>query len=189
MDKLLAIKRGDQRIFAEVFEMFYQKTFGFFMIRTHKNREESKELTQLTYIKLWQTRHTLSEEHSLEKQLFIIAKYTLIDFIRKESTFQKVKENTIENTALQTSIAEFRTSSYESTDYVSAILEELPPVRKKVLLMKILQGYSNREIAGILSISIKTVEDHITKGLQELRRHNLSYISFIFFFILHQPPQ
>lgn len=104
MDKLLAIKRGDQRIFAEVFEMFYQKTFGFFMIRTHKNREESKELTQLTYIKLWQTRHTLSEEHSLEKQLFIIAKYTLIDFICKESTSQKVKEKTIESTALHACI-------------------------------------------------------------------------------------
>jgi DNA-directed RNA polymerase specialized sigma24 family protein len=78
MDKLLGIKRGDQRIFAEVFETFYQKTFGFFMIRTHRNGEISGELTQLTYIKLWQTKHTLSEEHSLEKQLLLVLGFSQV---------------------------------------------------------------------------------------------------------------
>jgi RNA polymerase sigma-70 factor (ECF subfamily) len=184
MDKLLAIKRGDQKAFAEVFEASYQKTFGFFMVRTKRDRELSKELTQLTYIKLWQSKHTLSEDHSLDKQLFIIAKYTLIDFIRKEATVQKTKESAIKNIKLQNEFTDFSTTSFESTDYVSAILKELPPVKKKVLQLKILQGYTNAEIAGLLSISVKTVEDHVTKGLLKLRSKDIVFVAFTFFFIL-----
>jgi RNA polymerase sigma-70 factor (ECF subfamily) len=185
MNKLSAIKRGDQKAFAEVFETSYQKMFGFFMVRTKKDRELSKELTQLTYIKLWQSKHTLSEDHSLEKQLFIIAKYTLIDFIRKEATVQKTKESVTKNNESQSKLTDFNTSPFESTDYVSAILKELPPVRKKILQLKILQGYTNAEIAGLLSISVKTVEDHVTKGLLKLRSKDIVFVAFTFFFILH----
>ncbi len=184
MDKLLAIKRGDQKTFEEVFETTYQKTFVFFMVRTHSNRDLSKELTQLTYIKLWQSKHTLSEAHSLDKQLFIIAKYTLIYFVRREATVQKTRDAAVKNPGLQELTADFTTTSFESTDYVSAVLKELPPVRKKVLQMKILQGYSNREIAGLLSISVKTVEDHVSKGLHTLRNRNIAFLAFTFFFLL-----
>ncbi len=184
MEKIEAIKKGNQKIFGEVFEMFHEKIFGFFMQRTNKDRELSKELTQLTFIKLWQSKHTLSEAHPIDKQLFIMAKHAFVDFIRREAKQAKTKEVISKNNMLQTVIADFNNTMFEGNDYVITQLKTLSPARKKVLQMKVLYGYSNKQIAASLSISIKTVEDHITKGLTELRSHATLSMPLIAFFIL-----
>jgi RNA polymerase sigma factor (sigma-70 family) len=184
MENIDAIKKGNQKIFGEVFETFHEKVFGFFMQRNNKDRELSKELTQLTFIKLWQSKHTLSESFPFDKQLFIMAKHTLIDFIRKEAIQAKTKDVLNKKSLLQPVMADFSDTMFEGNDYVITQLKVLPPVRKKVLQMKVLYGYSNKQIASSLSISIKTVEDHITKGLNELRSHATLSLPLIAFFIL-----
>ncbi len=169
MEKIAAIKKGDVRAFTDVFDACYQKTFQFFMGRTKMNRELSKDLTQLTFIKVWQSKHTLSEEHSLDKQLFVIARCTLIDHIRKEATERGVKMEVSRKALSPVPSVDMQTSSFETNDAVFAMLKQLPPARKKIMQMKFVYGYTNSEIAGLLSISIKTVEDHVTKGLHDLR--------------------
>jgi RNA polymerase sigma factor (sigma-70 family) len=51
------------------------------------------------------------------------------------------------------------------TRYDQAIAR-LPPQCQRVFVMRKVYGYSHREIAGMLSISIKTVENHISTGLK-----------------------
>ncbi|MBS1663689.1 MAG: sigma-70 family RNA polymerase sigma factor [Bacteroidetes bacterium] len=182
MEVVEAIKRGDQRVFTEVFDAFHGKVFGFFLTRFHGDRDLAMELTQLTYIKLWQSRHTLSLLHPLDKQLFIIAKYTLIDHLRKEARFSKLKQKAAAGAGPEGTEAQH--TLFEGQDYVMTRLRGLPPTRRKVLQLKVLQGYSNKEIASHLSISVKTVEDHVTKGLSELRTASLASVSLTFFYLL-----
>ena len=182
METIEAVKNGDHQVFSEVFDKFHGKVFGFFMNRTGNDRELSKELAQLTYIKLWQSRHTLSLAHPMDKQLFIMAKYTLIDHIRREAKAERSKEAVPEQM-----LTEFSNTLFESKDYVIAKLRQLPPTRKKILQMKVLNGYSNKEIASLLSISINTVEDHITKGLKELRTTTTLSVTLVLFFLLDHP--
>lgn len=184
MEIVEAVKKGDSNAFSMVFEQFHERVFGFFMNRTHGNREEAKELTQLTYIKLWQSRHTLSLSYPIDKQLFMMAKHTLVDYIRREARAEKSKAAaTAAQTAAQ-AVTEFSNTFFEGKDYVTARLKQLPPTRKKILQLKMLNGYSNKEIAGLLSISVKTVEDHVTKGLHELRTTTTLSIPFLLFFLL-----
>lgn len=75
---------------------------------------------------------------------------------------------------------------FEGTNYINTLLKKLPPTRKKILRLKFVYGYSNREIAEILSISVKTVEDHVTKGLKELRNHPEVSVAFTLFFCASQ---
>ena len=51
------------------------------------------------------------------------------------------------------------------TRYDEAIAR-LPPQCRRVFVMRKVYGYSHREIAAMLSISIKTVENHISTGLK-----------------------
>lgn len=189
MDKILAIQQGDTIAFAQAFDMYYKKTFGFFMNRTQKNRELCKELTQLTYIKLWQGRHTLSQQHPLEKQLFIMAKYTLIDYMRRQASQRKTTDAVMQAVpqAAAEAAGEAQATQFETNDYISSMLKKLPPTRQKVLQLKYLYGYSNKEIASQLSVSIKTVEDHVTKGLSQLRTHTALPAAFILFFVTSLP--
>lgn len=187
MELIQALKQGDQLVFARIFDLFHQKAFGFFMNRLDKDRELAKELTQLCFIKLWQSRHSLSEQHSLDRQLFTIAKTTLIDFIRKESRKSKLRKVIERNQEGVVRMQEEGISGFEQRDYLSQVLHRLPPARKKILQLKYLYGYSNREIADQLSISIKTVEDHVTKGLHELKLHSQLPVVFCLFFLVASP--
>src|ERR1700744_1909376 len=86
--KLLAIKEGDHGAFIEVYHAIHAKLFRFFLKKTFLH-DTAKDLTQQCFIRLWQFRHTLSPDHALEKQIFIIARSLLINHIKKETAQRK----------------------------------------------------------------------------------------------------
>jgi RNA polymerase sigma-70 factor (ECF subfamily) len=60
-------------------------------------------------------------------------------------------------------------ADFEASDHLLSLTRSLPPVRKRVFLLSRIQGHSYKEIAELLSISLKTVEDHMTKALRHIR--------------------
>lgn len=169
MNDISGIRDGDAGMFRAVYDQLHVKVFRYFFKRTTLH-ETATELTQQLFIKLWQSRHTLSHDYSLEVQLFTMANSVLIDHLRKEATnrknyhsvadFDPVAEARYEPAAYQ---------SLEASDYFRLAVHKLPPVRRKVFILKILHGFSNQEIAVRLSVSVKTVEDHLWKAVRHIR--------------------
>ena len=60
-------------------------------------------------------------------------------------------------------------------------IDLLPTKCKEVFLKSRFEGLKNREIAQELSISKKTVDNHISKGLSILKIHLKEFISIIVF--------
>lgn len=185
MNEITAIKEGIEPAFVKVYEDFHVKAFRFFFKST-RDHETSRELTQQTFIKLWRSRHTLSEAFSLDTQLYTIAGTILIDHIRKESARKKLfavlrKEASPE----KNHSAAFPAASFEKSDYLSTVVERLPPVRKKVIILKTQRGFSNEEIARELSISVKTVEIHVTKAIRQIRSFGTLILILLAFFRGH----
>jgi RNA polymerase sigma-70 factor (ECF subfamily) len=54
---------------------------------------------------------------------------------------------------------------------ISGLMHKMPVVQKKVFEMSRFEGMSYRDIAATLSISVKTVETHISRALNYLRQH------------------
>lgn len=162
------IKKGDQVAFQAVYDQYHAKLFHYFLKRTRTD-EVAKDLTQQAFIKLWQSRHTLSDAWSLDTQLFTIASSVYIDHLRRQSVERKYQHRIEVEWQEETAMSCSAHSEYESADYLDAVSENLPPIRKNVFMMKIAKGYSNKEIAEQLSVSIKTVEDHYSKALKHVR--------------------
>jgi RNA polymerase sigma factor (sigma-70 family) len=168
LPKLLSIKEGDHTAFLGLYNTLHIKIFRFFLKRVSLH-DTAKDLTQQCFIRLWQFRQTLSEEHSLEKQVFIIARNLLINHIKKEATHNRLKlihSQSLGKDIIQPSHA----VRFEVSNEVSAAIETLPPVRKKIIMLKAFHGCSNKEIASQMSISIKTVEDHVSKAFRHIRQ-------------------
>ncbi|MDP4128799.1 MAG: sigma-70 family RNA polymerase sigma factor [Bacteroidota bacterium] len=184
MNEITAIREGIDAAFVKAYEGFHIKTFRFFLkrVRTH---EMAKELTQQTFIKLWSSRHTLVDAYSLDTQLFTIAGSILIDHLRKQAVLNKLhailNEDRIQEISQQSPSPAI---ALEKSDYLSVVVSKLPPVRKKVILLKTMHGFSNKEIARELSISVKTVESHVTKALRQIKSLSLFLFTLLSFFFI-----
>jgi RNA polymerase sigma-70 factor (ECF subfamily) len=179
---IAALKEGDELVFTELFNQYHPKVYFYILSKT-RSEYIAEETTQLTFIKLWNYRSSLDESLPLSKQLFRIAKTTLIDILRKESSLSKLSTE-------DTHPKEFLVNDSDVLDAkelqqkVDHIVRQMPPVRRRVFELSRYESKSHKEIAQILSISVKTVENHIALAIKQLRRFLnllLIWITFLFF--------
>ncbi|MCU7694440.1 RNA polymerase sigma factor [Haoranjiania flava] len=182
MNIVYALKEGDEVVFKEVFEEYFGKLYSFIFNRTH-SEYLAEEVVQETFIKLWKYRASLNESLSVSIQLFRIARTTLIDQIRKQNNLLSVI-NTLSDQEVQN--ATWDTISYnELNNQLQNYIEMMPPMRKKVFILSRIEGWSYKEIAVELAISLKTVEKHISEALKQLRPH-LSKINILLILLSYQ---
>jgi RNA polymerase sigma-70 factor (ECF subfamily) len=135
---------------------------------------------QETFIRLWKYRTHLNETLAFNIQLFRIAKTALVDVAKRttKAPVTYVPYNELPDVAEEDSY-QFSPDKKEQLQYLIATL---PPVRKKILNLKI-NGYSNKEIASQLTITVKTVENNINSAYRELRKlSNLTPLMLLVFF-------
>jgi RNA polymerase sigma-70 factor (ECF subfamily) len=109
----------------------------------------------------------------------------LIDLIRKRNTSEAIIKKLVEekNVSPLSEVVD----NLEVKDLSLSIekaLKSLPPTRRKVFRMSRFQEMSYSEIANELSISTKTVENHISLAIKQLRPF-LFIILLIFMFSWH----
>jgi RNA polymerase sigma-70 factor (family 1) len=165
-EEVAALKNNSRECFNEVYDRYHAKLYHYIYNRTQSSYL-AQEVVQLTFIKLWETKSKLSEELTIDIQLFRIAKTTLIDELRKETVKSKYND-LISNTA-DYLYEDNQLTDKDTLRHVYAAMENLPNVRKKVFKLSRIHGFSYKQIAGLLSISPKTVENHISKAIKQLR--------------------
>lgn len=154
----------DEIYFKRLFYDYYDKVYSGFLKKT-ANEAVSQDLAQITFIKLWEYRSAFNFDMPEELQINRKAKLVFIDWLRKEAYQRKlIKE--MENY----SAAITKPEKFELTDRLQFAINELSAARKKVFTMAYIEGYSHKEIASILGISVRTVDNHILKSLAQLRK-------------------
>ena len=167
MNTIASIKNGDRIIYEAVFYEYHSKLYYFILSKTNSTFI-AEEVTQLTFIKLWQFRANLNDEISLSAQLFRIAKTTLIDALRKETVVAKNQQNNQIQQSLANHIDD-NINRKELQNRLHNAIYKLPTARRKVFELSRVEGLTYKEIAAELSLSVKTVEHHIALALKQLR--------------------
>lgn len=163
---ILELKNGNHQVFKIVFDDWHAKVYNYFYKKTESS-DIAKELTQETFIKFWNYRSDLSENFSLDQQIFQKARQIFIDWLRREATQRKYFTDEIPGSAS----ADLQHGQIlEENQKIEWSLSRLSPRRRKVFEMKHLQGYSYREIARNLNITEKTVDNHLLKATSQLRK-------------------
>jgi len=163
---LIEIKNGSRRAFYEAYHAWHPKLYQYIYKYT-RSAYYAEETVQLTFIRLWEKRATLSEQYSLSTQLFRIAKSTLIDLTRKE---ERRNCQELSDSFVAGGEESLRLQHKEDLQRALAAIERLPEQSAKVFRLSRLEELSHKEIGRRLSISPKTVEVHITKALKLLRK-------------------
>lgn len=168
MSATQAIRENDHSAFSQVYEKFHRDIYRFIFMKS-KSEFVAQEVTQLTFIKLWGRRHTLDVQTPIEVQLFGMARQVMIDELRKESVRFRH-----EGQSAETPLTDNLIEALESKDLMQLMeqdIAQMPRVRKLVFELSRNKGMSHKEIAYMLDMSTKNVEQHINKALGQLKRH------------------
>jgi DNA-directed RNA polymerase specialized sigma24 family protein len=111
------LKEGNHEAFVEVYHALHVKLFRWFLKKVSLH-DVAKELTQQCFIRLWQYRESLSLDHPLEKQVFIIARSLLINHLKKEATQKQAYAALGRTIVLE--VPPEKEMQFEQTDAVSA---------------------------------------------------------------------
>ncbi|WP_295772412.1 RNA polymerase sigma-70 factor [uncultured Mucilaginibacter sp.] len=175
MEYITLIRNGCLTTFKIVYYQYHPKLYAFLLGKTSSSYI-AEEVVQLTFIKLWNNRESLSLEINFDIQLFRIARTTLIDELRKDS----IRNNHISRIEFNINAGyNEQFDNRETLRNVTKAIEKLPHVRKTVFKLSRFNHLTNAEIAAMLSISTKTVENHINLALKELRNSTIITVSFL----------
>jgi RNA polymerase sigma-70 factor (family 1) len=175
MENIDAIRSGCLTAFKMIYYQYHPKLYAYLLSKT-SSYYIAEEVVQLCFIKLWNNRESLSSNYPLDVQLFRIARTTLIDELRKDV----VRNNHINQ--IESNITLSYTDNFEEREtlkQVTQAIELLPPMRKMVFKLSRFNHLSHAEIAEMLGISSKTVENHIGLAIKELRNSTIIAISFL----------
>jgi RNA polymerase sigma-70 factor (ECF subfamily) len=157
---------GCEESFEAVYYSYRDKLYFYFLKRI-KDQSVCKDLVQDTFVKLWRYRTSLRTDLSLSLQIFRIAKTSLIDVLKKQAQHRII---TVPEQELHTIAEQEREEENEHVVYLKREIKALPPIRKKIIEYR-LQGLTNQEIADLLAISKRTVENQLNKAFSEIKKN------------------
>jgi RNA polymerase sigma-70 factor (ECF subfamily) len=162
------LREGDAKAFDQLFGC-YSKRLYFFALGYLKSKEQAEEVVQDVFYKIWLNRESLRPELSFKAYIFKIAYRKIIEL------FQKIAQEQAYRHEIITTSLDFDNNLEERTDYhsllelVDRIVSELPPRQKDVFTKRKKEGLSIKEIAVLLDIAPKTVENHLNEALKTIK--------------------
>lgn len=178
MNRISAIKNGNHLVFQQVYNEYHERLY-YFIFKKTKSKYLTEEVVQIAFIKLWTYRLTLDEKLAISTQIFRIAITSLIDLKRKQQKqLTAIGAFTIMHEKNRLSGIN-QLDEKEVTIAVYEVISQLPRVQRQVFEMSRIEGLSHKEIAASLSISVKTVESHITKAIKKIKKKMPTTVFFI----------
>ena len=135
-----------------------------YALRILKNKDEAEDIVQQSFVSVWELLKTGKEIDNIKSYLYKSVHNRCIDRLRKLNT-----ENTDSIEEISEYVAEDDIDTSERDAILWAAVENLPEKCREVFLLSKRDGLSHKEISEKLNISVKTIENHMTKAFTRLR--------------------
>jgi len=170
---LLQIKKGDQNAFKNIFYDYHQSLYRFVLYKI-KDEDLADDITQETFLRVWKNRNSLKEDKSFFALIAKISSNLCYDYFRHQEVRNRHKNSVSDFLKHENQDPEsINQGETLQTEIFRLINEKLPDKCRNIILLSRIEGKSNQEIAEILSISLRTVENQIYRGIKILKK-NLS---------------
>jgi len=180
-DLISRLVKGDVVAFKKIYSSYFNRVFHF-ACRFSLANEDTEEIVQDVFLKLWEKRTLIDTNKNLSNFLFTIAQNLLIDKIRHyvatEKRMQTVRENGLIHSSSEST--EQQVNFFELSEIINILIDELPTKRRAIFKLSREKGFTYKEISDLLKISQGTVEKQMGKALHSLKsRLNTKYGYFV----------
>ncbi|MCL5036423.1 MAG: RNA polymerase sigma factor [Chloroflexi bacterium] len=157
------LKSGDPGSIEMLFEAYADKLY-LYAISLLNSAEEAEEAVQNLFLKLVRNPSVLNEIKSIRAYLYAGTKNESINVRNKRK-----KDLSLDDGGLESMFAA-ETTGREDLAVLKDAVEELPPEQKEVVVLKVYEGLSFKEIGAVLEISLNTAASRYRYALNGLRQ-------------------
>lgn len=156
----------DLKAFEDLYRRMYPTLikYAVYMVR---DPEEAQLLLNDVFISIWKNQLQITQEKAY---LFRSVKNAALTYLKNSRIHFDVLEE--EQIPLIPDQNADPSQAYQEKDRNRALyklIDQLPERRRLVFYLYRIDGFSYKEIAALLDISVRTVEDHLVKGFQFLQ--------------------
>lgn len=151
-------------LYAAYAKPVYQLAFRFL-----KNKEQSEEIVQETFINLWQSRARLDACGNIWNYLYVIAKRLCLNQLRNISRSAVLTEKLLLYIEQAGNTTEDTVRAHELEAFAQKAILRLPRQQQVIFKMSRVDGLSHKEIADRLQLSPNTVKNHLVEALKKLK--------------------
>ncbi len=181
-------EKADIRRFNEIFATHRERFIRFAFSYTHNN-EVAEDLVTESLMYYWENRRRLEEVRDVPMYILVTLKNKCLDHLQREKTWGDIAENLMSNSQWE---LQMRISNLEACEpevlfgneirqLVDSALEKLPEKSRRIFLMSRYEGKNYQTIARETNLSVKSIEFHVSKSLQVLRRELKDYLPGLLF--------
>ena len=167
-------QKGDVGSYQNIYDSFARKVLNFVYRMVH-SLEEAEDLTQETFVAVYQKLGTLQDSDKFEAWLFRIARNFIYQRYRKRAPAAVSIDAPSEDGRLTTELVDGRKNpdeeyqSQELESVITDVIADLPEKYREVFVLSALQHLSYEQIANIVGRSISSVKTDIHRARLEVR--------------------
>ena len=159
---------ADAASYAELFDATYDALHRYAMFITHDSISAS-DILQDVFLKLWQVRHTIDPDRSLKALMYqMVRNYALNHERQKKRHAAEAIEADSPSVGFD-NLNDERLDAEKLEQKLLEWIEDMPGRRREAFMLSRFEGLSHEEIAALMDLAPKTVNNHIVLALQHIR--------------------
>ncbi len=171
-------QKGNERAFEAIVRMYEVRVYSY-AYHLLGNREDAQEISQETFIKLWNALPDFREEASLSTYLLRIVKNACLDFLRKKKeAVLPLNELSSEGEEYDRGLTDDNPehnpaeafARKEQIETVRRAIAALPDDAREILVLREFQNLTYAEIAAILELEEGTVRSRLNRARIKLKK-------------------
>jgi RNA polymerase sigma-70 factor (ECF subfamily) len=177
-----AIRGGDEA----AFRLFYEERLVYLLSRVERltgDRDGAWDIVQDAFVKLWRDRERIDPDKPLDGLVAAMAANAACDAHKRRQVHARYHKEQLSTQSGEDHHADAAIIEHETQREMDAIIEAMPPQRRRIYLMSRQEGLTYQEIADRLGISRGTVHRHMSIALDQLR----GLLSLLFISVIHPP--
>src|SRR5215213_7627072 len=159
--------QSDEQAYEELFRYFYSSLYQF-ALSFVKTGQLAEEVVSDVFIRIWQKRSALARILDLKLYLFISTKNTALNYLRQQKRDTLLPDDyRVQLRSIYFDPEELLITA-EMVNRIQQAINQLPP--RCQLIFKLIKddGLKYKEVANLLNLSLKTVENQMTLALRKI---------------------
>ncbi len=165
---ILSAKNGNKEAFEEVYSTYYIPLYRYILTRV-KNKQESEDMTQVVFVKIWNSLATWNEGHTSPLSFFFtLARNTLIDYFRKSSRRKEIVSDEAVAKASENQTTD-TSNARELKETLTQAISKLSDDQQEVINLIYTHDRTYTEVAEITGKNEEAIRQTHSRAIKKLR--------------------